>query len=41
MHLLYEGALYIVLDRKPYCFGQKFEIRSTKSKTMTEIEMFQ
>jgi hypothetical protein len=39
---------YLVFDRKPLFFGQKFEIRhevklalTTKSETMTEIEMLQ
>jgi hypothetical protein len=33
--------VYIVLDRKPWFFGQKFEIRNSKSETMTEIIMLE
>ena len=29
----------IVSERKPYLFGEKFEIRSTKSETIPKIEM--
>ena len=31
----------LVLDRKPQVFGQKFEIRNSKSETMTKIRMLQ
>jgi hypothetical protein len=32
---------YIVSERKPRFFGKKFEIRISKSETMTKTEMFQ
>jgi hypothetical protein len=36
-----EGAEYLVAERKPRFFGKKFEIRISKSETMTKTEMFQ
>ena len=35
------GRSYRVSERKPRFFGKKFEIRISKSETMTKTEMFQ
>jgi hypothetical protein len=35
------SALWVVSERKPRFFGKKFEIRISKSETMTKTEMFQ